>query len=262
MKKVLFFMMVLAILVTSCSKDKSKSLDYYDGNPIEMVLQGEHTINVSSDYDISFTAINEGVEVITVDGNGKLFGKNVGNAKVWISNGYEGKTVDVVVSLFREPTFEFGCNSERIRQLYGAPYYSAYVQDTLLVYQYTNQTAYGFYSAACYQMLFYFYNQHYIESDLYIRKDYNNPLLINYLDENFDYFFTIPNYYYDNNITHDSVPATIYKSKFNENVRCGRFEHSNTYDDICLFYYTVTDDAKNERENSLNRVPRSSKFLY
>ena len=270
MKKAFYILVVaIAFLTASCSKDKSKSLNYSDHNTIEMVLRDYHQIQVTSEYGITYKAINEDPDaaVITVNGNGKIYGMNVGSAKVQISNGYETKTVDVNVSLFREPTFEFGCNTDRIRSLYGSPYQAAYVQDTILYYVYINpQTA--MYSASCYQMWIFFdvennNEKHYIESDVYIRKDWENPLLINYLNDNFDSLFTVHNYYFDDEITHDSVDAIIYKSKYDENVRCGKFPHSNKYDDICLFYYyrepqTVSKDL----DKSLNNLPRSSKFLY
>ena len=264
MKKALFLIAILAVLFTSCKKDKSKSLNYTDSNPIHVELLGNHQIGVSSEYDITYKAINEDpdVEVITVSGSGNIHGFNVGTAKVKMSNGYNEKTVDVCVDLFREPSYEFGCAPKRIRDIFGKPTNSS-ANDSILVYQYANKTPQGFYSAACFQMLFFFKYMEYVEADLYIRNDYVYPLLDNYLDENFEYFFTIPNYYYDNNITNDSVDAIIYKAKFDENIRCGKFEHSNEYDDVCLFYYYhEPETGKNDLDKSLNNLPRSSKFLY
>lgn len=272
MKKTLFVLIIsIAFLALSCGEDKSKSLNYYDYSTIDMVLRGYHQLQVTSDYDVTYKAINPDPDpdaaIITVNSNGRIFGKNVGSAQVKISNGYESKTVDVNVSLFREPTFEFGCNSVRIRKLYGNPYQSQYIQDTILLYQYIDPSQ-GMYSAACYQMLFFFdvdgpNDIRYIESDVYILKDLEKPLLNNYLDDNFDSLFTVHNYYYDNEITHDSVDAIIYKSKYDENVRCGKFAHSNKYDDICLFYYYHEPDILiRDFDKSLNNLPRSSKFLY
>lgn len=241
MKRTLIILAVLAVFAAGCTKDKSKSLDYTDSNPIEMVFQAgshqfDHQIQVSSDYDITYTAINNSGSVITVSSDGVLHDINVGTAQVNLNNGHNDLTVDVKVSLFRQPTYEFGCNTSRIRQLYGNPYISQYLPgDTILVYRYANRTPLGWYSAACFVMDFYFEDGEYFESDVYIRKDYHNPLLENYLTENFDYRYTIPNYSYDT-IHNDSVPAIIYRNKIDTTIYCGKLEHANTYDDICLFY--------------------------
>lgn len=263
MKKTLFFMMILAVLAGGCKKkdNKSTALDYKDKNPIHMVFKDTHKIDVESDYDITYEILNidPDKKVLSWDTEGVLFGFNVGNDKVKISNGHETKTVNVKVNLFREPSYDFGCHKSKIKEIYGNPYVSQYI-DTILVYRYANKTAQGWYSAACFVMDFFFYDNKYFESDVYIRKDYYNPLLMNYLTENFDYIGTIPNYAYDSIITHDSVPADFYQHKIHPEVICGKMEHANQFDDICLFY--TEQEEEKSFESSLKSRPRSSKFLY
>lgn len=272
MKKVLLFIIAIAILAGGCKKKKdelSTALNYTDSNPIVVVFQAQftqfdHKIQVTSDYDITYTAINEpGNEVITVSSDGKIHGKKAGTAKVKISNGHESMTVNVRVALFKEPTFDFGCGPNKIRKLYGYPTNSNYIQDTIMYYKYANMTPLGYYSAACFEMYFFFDDNQYFESDLYIRNDYEVPQLNNYLDENFDYYTTIPNYIYDTFHTpHDSVPAYIYKYKNDETIICGTVKHANSFDDICLFYKRIEADDEKDLANSLKMRPRSSKFLY
>ncbi len=247
MKKTLFFMMILAVLATGCKNNKkSKSLNYSDSNPISMVLQGNHQIAASSDYDISYSAINSDphIEVITVSGSGKIHGKNVGTAQVKIDNSYESRVVDVIVDLFIEPTFEFGCNSERIRQLYGRPFNSAII-DTLLIYQYTASHGYSY---ACGEMDFFFYNGAYYEADVYIRPDVEYLLDSVYLKENFNYHSTVGD------------TLDIYKYKNDTTIICGKFDSHNQWNEFCLFYYR--SNATNSLDKALKALPRSSKLRY
>ena len=259
MKRIVYLLMVLAVFATGCKKKeepKSTALNYNDKNPIVMAFSGsghsqnipahyfDYKIQVSSDYDISYRAINpDDREVITVSSDGYIHGKNIGEAKVKMSNGYENKTVDVKVDLFIEPTFEFGCPSSKIRALYGKPYYSAIV-DTILVYQYTRKHGY---SAACGEMDIYFYNGGYYEADLYIMKLFEDQI-DDYLNENFVY----------DTIYGDTL--SIYRHKINEDIHCGMFDTHNQWNEYCLFYYQIT---QNDTEASfLKSVPRSSKLRY
>ena len=247
MKKTVFFLIILAIVATGCKKNKkSKSLNYNDSNPISMVLRGNHQIQASSDYDITYTAINNtpNVEVITVDGSGKLYGKNVGTAQVKIDNSYENRVVDVVVDLFRQPTFEFGCSANRIKSLYGNPYAAGMIGDTIMVYQYTSQEGYSY---ACGEMDFFFYNEGYYESDVYIRPSVEF-LLNNYLTENFDYYNTLGD------------TLDIYKYKEDTAIICGKFASHNPWNEFCVFYYR--DENVNSLDRALKNLPRSSKLRY
>ena len=252
MKKTLFFMMILAVLATGCKKDnKSKSLNYNDTDPIVMALSGlyhdfDRAIKVTSDYDITLTAINEPNHTVLSIYDGKLHGINVGNAKVKISNGYEDKTVDVIVDLFVEPTFDFGCNTSKIRELYGSPKASGYISDTVLVYQYTTNKGYSY---ACGEMDFFFLNGAYYESDLYIRSfPPDDFLLNNYLNENFRL----------DTIIGDTL--SVYRYNLDESIVCGKFATHNEWNEWCLFYVQLNQEKS--VANILKRRPRSSKFLY
>ena len=258
MKKVLFFIMIFGVLFTSCKKKESKStsLNYTDSNPISMTLSGpehisnvpahyfDHQIEVSSDYSITYSAINpDSIDIIKVSSDGYLHGKNVGSAKVKMDNGYENLTVNVDVSLFREPTFEFGCPSSRIRELYGSPYNSAYL-DTILVYQYTASQGYSY---ACGEMDFFFYNGGYYEADVYIRPSVEY-LLNNYLNDNFNLYTTLAD------------TLDIYKNKIDTTIICGKFDSHNPWNEFCLFYFR--DNGEKSFDNALKNLPRSSKLRY
>ena len=260
-------MIALAVLATGCSKKKEKStaLNYTDKNPIKMVFRDTHRIAVESDYDISYEILGtSSIPILEWQSTGVLKAKNVGSDKVRIRNGYETKTVDVIVDLFTEPSFEFGCSPERIQALHGTPSLSGYVDESdTLCYRYigTESTNY-MYSPTCYYMDFYFNSsRNYYYSQLFLKNNYDIPLN-NYFEDNFDSLFVLSNIYYDEYITQDSISAIIYKSKINENVRCGKYEHANQYDDICLFYYQVTNATQNDSDKLLKNLPRSSKFLY
>lgn len=266
MKKTLFYLMILAVVATGCKKDtKSKSLNYSDSDPITIALRDYHTIGVSSDYDLTYSSSDE--RYVTVSSGGTIYGKNVGNANVTISNGYESKTVTVNVDLFVQPTFDFGCSPSYIRSLYGSPYNSGYI-DTILVYQYTANQGYSY---ACGEMDFFFYDGYYYESDVYIRSTFENPLLMNYLNDNFNLVTS----YQDTTMTnysthycqehgiqnHDTIfMRSIYSYKLDETIICGKQPAFNDWDEICLFYFQV--EPEKSAASFLNRRPRSSKFLY
>lgn len=177
---------------------------------------------------------------MTVSDDGVLNGRNVGSAQVTLDNGFHSLTVDVIVDLFREPTFEFGCYTNRIRELYGNPYMSGYINDTILVYQYTGP---GGYSYACGEMDFIFEDAGYCEADVYIRSSVG--LLLNrYLDERFTLETIIGDTLY------------LYRFKLDNNIVCGKFDSHNQWDEICLFYIKIEDikfiDAVLNKRNDLN----------
>ena len=257
MKKTLFFMIVLALFATGCKKEKSKSIDYNCGPVITIALRDYYKLPVTSEYDMTFSTSND--LYVTVDANGVIYGKNVGNANITVSNGYETITLAVRVDLFIQPTFEFGCNSARIRQLYGAPYQSGYNPDGILVYQYTGDQGYSY---ACGEMDFFFVDGSYSESDVYIRPSVDF-MLNNYLTENFTFFkefndtvtVTYPT-------THDTIiPISVYKNKIDTTIYCGKRQALNQWNEVLLFYFQYTS-TENAVDNSLNNLPRSSKLRY
>ena len=208
-------------------------LYYYDDNPIHLALMEEHKIADSSAYPIFYTTSDD--TYVRVSDDGVLTGRNVGSAQVTLDNGFHSLTIDVIVDLFREPTFEFGCSTSRIRELYGTPLCSGYVNDTILVYQYTGTTGYSY---ACGEMDFFFDNGSYIEADVYIRPSVEY-LLSRYLDENFT-FVTILN---------DTI--SLYRNKIDNSVMCGKFDSHNQWNEICLFYFK--DDIMKHSDAVLKR---------
>ena len=236
MKKTLFFVMILAVMAVSCkksdsnSKELNKELNYHDSDPIVMALSGnenpqhqfDHKIQVTSDYDITYTAINpDTLSVILVSRDGYLHGRNVGTAKVKMDNGFENRMVDVIVKLFIEPTFDFGCNSSKIRELYGSPFASAYIQDTILVYQYTASAGYSYAGG---EMDFYFNNGEYYLSSVYIKPTVD-LMLDRYLTENFNL----------DTIYGDTL--SIFRYKEDNSIRCeGSLTH-NQWNEFLLVYY-------------------------
>ena len=223
----------------------STVLEYNDLDTIHIVLRGDYQIQVSSDYPIIYTIINNNpdIHVISVSSNGIITGLNVGTAKLNISNGYEEITVVVIVDLFQEPTFEFGCSANRIRELYGSPYYAQYINDTL---RYIYTAASGF-SYACGEMDFFFENDNYFEADVYIRQSVEY-LLDQYLEDSFNY---------DTMLSNDSLD--IYRHKYDNSIICGKFDPHNVWNEICLFYIKL-DEYKSIEAILMERQKWSKQF--
>lgn len=250
MKKTLFFMIVLAIFATGCKKEKSKSLDYSGPSTVTIALRDYYKLPVSSEYNITYSTSND--MYVTVSADGTIYGKNVGKADITISNGYESRIISVDVDLFIEPTFEFGCSPSHIRELYGSPYNSGYL-DTILVYQYTASQGYSY---ACGEMDFYFINGNYYESDVYVRSSVEF-LLDNYLTENFEFMYDV-----NDTISPDTiVTVSLYKNKLDQEIICGKRLAMNQWNEILLFYFKHKDTSK-DLAKSLYIRPRSSKLRY
>lgn len=236
MKKVLVLLAVLALIATGCKKkEKSKSLDYNDSNPIPMVLREHRGINVTSDYDISYSTSND--LLLEVSGSGVLYGKGVGEAQVTMSNGYESKTVDVKIDLFQEPSYEFGCSPSRIKELFGQPRESGYNDDGYLVYNYYKPGAYDPY--ACGQRLFYFDDNKYFRAYFLINPQVDTRLE-QYLNQKFIPIDTVLGVITEDDT--DSIPFYIYKSKLDETIICEKFETGNTNNEFGLIYYHYEEE--------------------
>ena len=244
MKRTVFFMIILAVLASGCGKkdEKSTSLNYSDRNPIRMVFQDTHKIAVESDYDITYEIVGlNSFPVLRFKHIGVLEAMNVGSDKVKMTNGYDTKFVDVIVDLFTEPSYEFGCNGSRIRSLFGTPRIGTSGDYTY--YQYIGKPENNYMlSPTCFQMVFWFENNGYIKSDLYLRSKNIDIPLKNYFRDNFDSLYTVNNGFYDSLVTHDTVPVTYYRSKTHPEVLCGTHKHGNKYDDIKVFYYEDTGE--------------------
>ena len=253
MKKLVFLMVIIAVITSGCKK-KSKSLDYSDSEPIQMVLQGKHQIQVSSEYDITYTILNTDPDkrVLTMPSEGMLYGFNVGHDKVKIDNGYESRIVDVDVSLFQVPTYEFGCSPSRIRQIYGKEFDHGTNPAGNYVLVYCGKNGYSY---ACGEMDFFFDDDKYFESDVYIRSS-AEFLLDNYLNEEFTHLYDTQDTFSQDSI----IPVSIYQNKNDETIFCGKRFALNEWGEIILFYFQ--HEEPDSIANCLKRRPRSSKFLY
>lgn len=233
-KSHVLLLIAIIFMAASCDK-KSKDLEYNGANPMVIALQETANLDIKSDYDVTLTSDDYGN--VTIQADGSIYGKNVGTANVTMDNGYNKLTIPVNVNLFHEPTFEFGCNPGRIKELYGEPHTLGYTQNNELYYIYTQKTESGHYTYACGEMDFFFENNSYFESDVYIRNGLD-LLLEDYLTENFTPIDTFNIY---NPAASDSVQAFFYLNKFDKNVFCGRYPSGNQYNETVLFYSRFTD---------------------
>ncbi len=240
MKKLVLILFGFVILMSSCGTDSSIK---YDGNTtVNIVLLEEYKLNATSDIELTYHSDNE--MFVTVDNNGNIVGKNVGEANVTISNAENSIVIKVVVSLFEEPTFDFGSSPNDIINIYGNP--KRNYGDTIFVYGSGND----WYSYAVWEMDFFFKNNRYIESDLYIRNDLT--LRINeFLDSK---------YYFQNEIndTIDDVITTYYiylnaEEAVDANVLIGKIYNADTYGDICLFYLPYSHEEKYNFKDIIRR---------
>lgn len=263
MKKTLFFMLILAIMATGCKKKKSDALNYSDANPIVMVMSGpehqqgvpahyyDHLIRVTSDYDITFRAINpDNLSVLSVSSDGYIHGINIGSGTVRISNGHEDLNVGVRVIYFDEPSYNFGCNQSEIKNRFGNPYDQGWLDgDTIYCIRYTAGPGYSY---TCGEMVFLFYNGGYYEADLFIKKfgqtQAQDVLLSRYLTENFNHYSTIAD------------TLEVYKYKNDTTIICCVYDTHNQYREWGLIYYR--SELTNSLENVLKSLPRSSKLRY
>lgn len=227
MKKIALIL-ITACLMFSC-KDDDKTIKYDGGETIDIVLLEEFNLNATSDESLSYFSDNE--LYVTVTEDGIIKGKNVGEANVTISNSENSVTVHVIVSLFEEPTLEFGASQERISSIYGTPKHN--LGDSVYVYA----GGEDWYSFAVWQMDFFFKDNHYFECDLYLRSDLD--IRINqFLSENYFPYDTITDTIY-NEGNEEIIALELYLNDSvaeNSNVVVGKQYNAGPYDDICLFY--------------------------
>ena len=233
-------MIVLTLFFTSCGNDYHIK---YDGpDVVNIVLMEDFDLGIESDEPLTYRSDNE--LYVTISPEGVIHGKNIGEANIIVSNEENEMTIHVIVSLFEEPSLKFGSSPDYIKSIYGEPSYN--LGDSVLVYGSGND----WYSYAVWEMDFFFLNNQYFESDLYIRKDLD--LRINqYLDENYFKYDTIT----------DTIPsgeiATLYlylnnSNADNANVVVGKQYNAGPYDDICLFY-APWSNSKSDKQMILSR---------
>lgn len=186
MKKLALFLITFSIcsIFCSCHVLDNKKINYDGPSTINIALRESLNLNASSKEALTYYSDNE--LYVTVSPDGVINGKNVGSANITISNSENSITVNVVVSLFEEPTLDFYVSKDEIKRIYGEP---RYIHDNnVFVYGGGNNE---WYSWAVWEMYF-FFNEYdaYYESDLYIRNDLD-LLLSKYLNDNYFYYRTI-----------------------------------------------------------------------
>lgn len=215
MKKFYILMVAVILAATACNK-KSKDLIYNGENPITIALRDTTQLSIKSDYDVTLTSSDN--NCATVLNGGKVYGKNVGEAKITMDNGYNSVTIPVNVVLFKEPTFNFGCTAEEIIRQHGEPDYN--YGDTILRYTFVSYT--------CPDMIFYLKSdKKYYESDLYITKN-SEYLLGKYFEEK---------YVLDSVYTVDGKERYMYHNKIDSSIGCGKIANVNQWEEFCLFYF-------------------------
>ncbi|MGN0032216.1 MAG: hypothetical protein ACI358_00290 [Candidatus Limimorpha sp.] len=209
-------------------------MSYNGEDSIVMVFGNKQKLNVVSDYEVSYKSSNE--NIVTCHSDGVLEAKSIGNATVSFNNGYHKKEINVDVILFEEPTFEFGCSSYRIKEIYGNPDY--HFGDSIFIYGAHDPG----YSKACWQMDFFFDENSYIQSDVYIRSNYE-ALVNKYLND----YFTFDSLF----IANDSTSIYIYHNNPMPNIVCGKIYDYNQWGDLCLFYF----NSGRKGDSGINIIP-------
>lgn len=221
-------------MLASCREKVDNSIKYGGGESVNIVLLEELKLNATTESDNPITYYSDNDMVVTVNSEGVIKGKNVGMANVTISNTIDVITVKVTVSLYEEPTTDFYVSKDEISKIYGQPNYIVDSGDTT-VYIYGSGN--DWYSYAVWEMDFFFIDDQYIESDLYIRSDVETRL-----DE-----FLNNNYYYQRS---DTINDEIYYIYLNEEnpedatVMLGKINNVGQYEDICVFYIPYEYEEK------------------
>ena len=254
MKKLALILLGICLLFNSC-KPKDKTKINYDGkNTIDIVLLQEYDLGATSESDLTYYSDNE--MVVTVNPNGVIRGKNVGEANITIENSVNSITVKVIVSLFEEPTVSFGISPTSIKNIYGTPDYQ--FGDSIYIYG-GGSSLDDWYSYAVWKMDFFFKYNYYYESDLYINSDLKIRI-DQFLNEKYHFYQTLTD-----TITNDGEEEIITLDLFlnsaqpeNASVLVGKQEDAGNYNDICLFYvpFEYSDKSLNRNIISRNRFPQ------
>lgn len=243
MKKLALFF-VSVFMLTACGPNSGDdSTIKYDGpSTIDIVLLEELNLNASSEEPLSYYSDNE--LYVTVTPEGVIKGKNVGEANVTITNSYSSVTIRVRVSLFEEPTTNFGISQDEIINIYGTPRFN--FGDSIFIYGSGNE----WYSYAVWEMDFFFINNEYIEADLYIRENVNTRL-----DQFLRDTYFVKDTIYD---TVDNVLTTCYiyldrNEPSDASLLVGQLFPAGRYDDVCLFYTAYDNSEKKSFKELYNR---------
>ena len=254
MKKIALILLGICLVFNSC-KPKDKTKINYDGeSTIDIVLLEEYDLGATSESDLTYYSDNE--MVVTVNSNGVIRGKNVGEANVTIENSVNSITIKVIVSLFEEPTFNFGISPISIKNIYGIPDYQ--FGDSIYIYG-GGSSLDDWYSYAVWKMDFFFKYNYYYESDLYINSDLKIRI-DQFLSEKYHFYQTLTDTISSNGEDEIVTLELFLNSAEPENasVLVGKQEDAGNYNDICLFYvpFDYTDKSLDKNIISRKRFPK------
>lgn len=249
MKKLALLLLGICLIFNSC-KPKDKTKINYDGeSTIDIVLLEEYDLGATSESDLTYYSDNE--MVVTVNSNGVIRGKNVGEANVTIENSVNSITIKVIVSLFEEPTFNFGISPISIKNIYGIPDYQ--FGDSIYIYG-GGSSPDDWYSYAVWKMDFFFKYNFYYESDLYINSDLKIRI-DQFLAEKYHFYQTLTDTISSNGEDEIVTLELFLNSAEPENasVLVGKQEDAGNYNDICLFYVPFDYTDKSLDKNIISR---------
>jgi hypothetical protein len=229
MKKIAFVLLFTCIVFSSCKND---SIKYKGPDVINIVLQEQYNIDADSKEPIVYSSDNN--LIVDIIGDGTILGKNVGEANVTLSNTSDEITIPVIVSLFEEPSVNFGVSPSYIKDIYGDPNYQ--FGDSIYIYG-GGGSLEDWYSYAVWKMDFFFKDNAYSECDLYINSDLKIRI-DQFLNDNYHYYRTITDTISSNG-NEEVVITDLFLNSANQeeaSVLVGKQEDAGPYDDICLFY--------------------------
>lgn len=242
MKKIALILLGISILLTSCKPKDKFGIKYNGDSIVNIVLAEEYDLDITSEDNLTFYSDNE--LIVTVNQDGIIKGKNIGEANITASNSQNSITIKVIVSLFEEPTLNFYCDQSYIEEVHGTPKYK---NDSLMIYG----SGEDWHSFAVWEMDFFFINNQYVEADLYIRKDLNVRV-----DE-----YLKGKFIYKNQVTDEETNVTydIYLNKENPEdatVLVGKIMDAGPYKDICLFYIPYEHKRNSDYNDIFSRDRR------
>lgn len=249
MKKIALILLGVCLILGSCKSTDKNKITYNGKNIIDIVLLEKYNLGATSESKLTYHSDNE--MAVTVNSDGVIQGKNVGEANVTIGNSVNSITVKVIVSLFEEPTLNFGVSKKSIEDIYGTPNYQ--YGDSIYVYG-GGATLEEWYSYAVWRMNFFFIDNEYQECDLYINSDLKIRI-DQFLSDNYHYFQTITDTI-NTNETEEIVNIDLFLNSAkveDATVLVGKQENVGTYNDICLFYVPFDYEDKSLDRNIISR---------
>lgn len=249
MKKLALILLGICMFLGSCKPTDKTKINYDGESTINIVLLEDYNLDATSESELVYYSDNE--MVVTIDNNGVIHGKNVGEANVTVENSVNSITIKVIVSLFEEPSVNFGVSPSYIKDIYGDPNYQ--FGDSIYIYG-GGGSLEDWYSYAVWKMDFFFKDDAYSECDLYINSDLKIRI-DQFLNDNYHYYRTITDTISSNGNEEVVITDLFLNSANQENasVLVGKQEDAGYYDDICLFYIPFDYNDKSIDRNIISR---------